>query len=483
MARVFYSIVTGLLMVPGLASLASAASAPQTVWSTTLKVPVYNTPQERDGQVYLTSTQSSGPNVFAIDGRTGKTLWSFPTQGSIAIPPTVGSTQVFVASDVGNTHFMRAIDAKTGALIWQYTRDQPPECMCSYQSTLTGGLLFAQTDGHSLYAFEPAGAAPSKRVWSFAGDGALLTKPVLADGVVVVGSTNRNLFGLDAKTGKTVWTATTGYAFTADPVVRDGVVVIGDQGGNIDGFDVKTGKSLWNFGASGAIDDAAVTEGRTAYVVSEDHNLYALDIKTGQTVWQYGMDDYAEFPPILMGRLVVVDNRAGQLIGLDAAKGSLVWQTDLDGTPFSPPIALGDEKAVVLKIGDHKIGAFDGGSGKAIWQYGTRAVVTLPIVIGDRGERRDERGEGLGFGLIKAGAGSRPGMKPALNDEMRRAGAEHRLYGRASTWIAYALSLSKHASPAQSKRSPYRSDGKLCAHSLAKPLWRIDDHNASIMSA
>jgi len=370
-------------LAPGLVGVAYAAPAPQTAWSTALKVPVYNTPQERDGQVYLTSIQSSGPNVFAIDSSTGKPLWTFATQGSIAIPPTVGPTQVFVASDVGNTHFMRAIDVKTGQLIWTYTRDQPPECMCSYQSTLTGGLLFAQTDGHSLYAFEPSGAVPSKRLWSFDGDGALLTKPVLADGVVVVGSSDRTVYGLDAKTGKTLWTGTTGYAFTADPVVDGNVVVIGDQGGNIDGFDLKTGKQLWSFGASGAIDDAAVTAGKTAYVVSEDHNLYALNITNGQTVWQYTMDDFAEQPPILLGHLVVVDNRAGQLIGLDAAKGSLVWQTDLDGTPFSPPVAWQDGKAVVLKIGDHKIGAFDIGSGKPMWEYGTEAVVTLPVVSGN----------------------------------------------------------------------------------------------------
>ena len=382
MSRLMQSLLMGSLIAPGLVTIAHAASAPQTVWSTTIKVPVYNTPQERDGQVYLTSTQSSGPNVFAIDGRTGKPLWSFPTQGSIAIPPTVGPTQVFVASDVGSMHFMRAIDAKTGALIWKYTRDQPPECMCSYQSTLSGGLLFAQTDGHSLYAFEPNGAAPSKRLWAFDGDGALLTKPVAANGVVVVGSSDRNIYGLDAKTGKTLWTSTTGYAFTAAPAVTGDVVVIGDQGGNIDGFDLKTGKQLWNFGASGAIDDAAVTAGNVAYAVSEDHNLYALNIRNGQTVWQYAMDDYAEHAPILLGHLVVVDNRAGQLIGLDAAKGTLVWQTNLDGTPFSPPVAWQDGKAVVLKIGDHRIGAFDASSGKPLWDYSTEAVVTLPIVSG-----------------------------------------------------------------------------------------------------
>ena len=384
MSRLTHALLTSLLIAPGVAGVAHAAPAPRTAWSIALKVPVYNTPQERDGQVYLTSTQASGPNVFAIDGATGKPLWSFQTKGSIAIPPTAGPTQVFVASDIGSTHLMRAIDARTGALIWSYTRDQPPECMCSYQSILANGLLFAQTDGHSLYAFAPSGAAPSRRLWAFDGDGALLTKPVSAGGVVVVGSSDRNLYGLDAKTGKMLWTATTGYAFTADPVIAGDVVVIGDEGGNIDGFDLKTGKTVWNFGASGAIDDAAVTAGSTAYVVSEDHNVYALDIRTGQTLWQHAMDDYAAYPPILVGHELVVDNRAGQLIALDAAHGSLVWQTDLDGTPFSAPIAWQGGKAVVLKIGDHDVGAFNTGSGKPVWTYRTEAVVTLPIVSDSR---------------------------------------------------------------------------------------------------
>lgn len=290
--------------------------------------------------------------------------------------------QVFVASDLGDTHFLRAIDAKTGGLIWEYTRNQPPQCMCSYQSTLAHGLLFVQTDDHNLYAFQPNGAAPSNRLWSFEGDGALLTRPVSADGVVVVGSSDRNVYGLDATTGKTLWSATTGYAFTASPVISGGLVIIGDQGGNIDGLDIRTGKSLWSFGAGGAIDDAAIIDGKTAYVVSEDRNIFALNTATGRVVWQYSMDDYAEHPAVIVGKLIVVDNRAGQLIGLDAARGSIAWKTDLNGTPFSAPGIWRNRSAVVVKIGDHAIGAFDSASGKTLWRYNSPAVVTLPKVDG-----------------------------------------------------------------------------------------------------
>ncbi len=374
-------LLAGLLVLGTTITNAHAAPAPRIIWSVNLDAPVYSPPQARNGSLFLTSIQPTGPNLFAVAEQSGKLLWSYATQGAISIPPTVGKTQIFVASDIGNTHFLRAIDAKTGFLIWQYTRHQPPECMCSQASILSGGMLFAQSDGHSLYAFLPSGAAPSKRLWQFPGNGAPLTSPVVAGGFVVFGSGDHNVYALDAKTGAVKWTGTTGYVFTATPAISDGVVVIGDQGGNIDGFDLNTGKSLWSDSA-GNVDVAAVIARGTAYVVTEDHSVYALNVTNGRQLWQYDMEDYAVFSPILAGQLVIVANRAGQLVALDAKTGKLVWQTDLNGTPFSQPEFWAAENAVVLKINDHAIGAFNAATGKALWLYNTPLVVTPPVVNG-----------------------------------------------------------------------------------------------------
>jgi len=387
--------IAAFCLTAGIASLAQAAPAPQIIWTASLHVPVYMDPQAADGKLYLTSMQATGPNVFAI-GADGKTLWSYNTQGAVGIPPTIGPAQVFVASDIGNTHYLRAINAKTGALIWQYTRDQPPQCMCSQASILSGGLLFAQSDGHSLYAFAPSGAAPSKRIWQFPGNGAPLTAPVVSDGIVVFGSGDHNVYALDAKTGNVRWTGTTGYVFTAAPLVADGMVVIGDQGGNIDGFNLHTGKNIWSV-AAGAIDNAAIAEGDTTYLVSEDHNVYALNIRTGAQLWQYTMDDYAQTAPILAGNLLLTANRAGQLIALNAATGALVWQSDLDGTPFSQPVFMPSENAVALKINDHTIAAFSAPTGKPLWRYTSPLVITDPVANDGNIEIATSNGQVIAF--------------------------------------------------------------------------------------
>jgi outer membrane protein assembly factor BamB len=387
-------LLAALVVVLAAVRLAYAASAPTTIWSTALNAPVYEPPQTRGGTLYLTSMQPSGPNLFAIDGQSGKVLWSFAAAGPITIPPTVGPAQVFVASDIGSTHFLRALDAKTGFLIWQYTRKNPPECMCSQASILTGGMLFAQSDGHSLYAFAPAGAAPARRLWQFPGSGAPLTTPVVAHNLVVFGSGDHDVYALDAETGAVRWTGTTGYVFTAAPAIAGNTVVIGDQGGNIDGFDLRSGKLLWS-NAAGTIDAAATIAGRFAYLVSEDHNIYAMTAATGAQAWQYTMDDYSLFTPLVADNLVIVANRAGQLVAVDAKSGKPAWTTDLAGTPFSPPAYFPAEHAITLKIGDRAIGTFDIATGKALWRYNSEQVITPPVVNGSAIDAVTSAGQAL----------------------------------------------------------------------------------------
>lgn len=347
------------------------------LWVTALKVPTYSDLKVANNKVYLTSTQPNGPNVFALSASTGKVDWKFATSGAIAIPPTVGPDQVFVASDTGKTHFMRALNAKTGDLVWQYTRNQPPECMCSHPSALDAGLLFAQTDGHSLYAFAPyAPNVPSRRIWQFAGDGAKLTPPTVAGGRVVFGSADHKLYALDAGTGKPSWVAATGYGFVAQPLVVDGLVIAGNRGGTLHAYDLKSGRSVWSFSTSGAIDTRPLADNGRLYLVSEDRTLSALDIHTGKLIWQKTLLDYSAFSPTIPDGRVIVADRAGDLVSFNARTGRQIWKTTLDGTPFSQPHAWHGE--IVLKVGDHEVAGYAVASGRALWRYRQSAVVTAP---------------------------------------------------------------------------------------------------------
>jgi outer membrane protein assembly factor BamB len=353
------------------------AKAPEIRWSSPVGHPVYATPRYRDGRVYLTTTQSQGPNVFALNATTGAIIWRYATAGAMTVSPTVSKSQVFVASDIGATHFMRALGAKDGALVWQYTRNQPPQCMCSHNATLGANLVFAQTDGHDLYAFAPMGNMPSRRLWQFKSDGARLTRPATAQGLVVFGSADDDLYGLDAATGARRWIAKTGYSFVAPPLVVNDRVIDGNRGGTVHAYALATGKSLWSFATNGPIKFAPIASGSRVYLVSEDRHVYALNAITGKLIWQHRMADVAMSPPVLQGKRLIVANRAGDAIALNAQTGALLWRVRLHGLPLSAPLLWG--KDVVFKVDDHMIVAISTMTGTMRWRYHTSAVLTKPI--------------------------------------------------------------------------------------------------------
>ncbi len=371
----FRNVLAVLMAVPGTA-LAGVSPAP-VEWTADLHQPIYSVPRVVGGTVYVDTAQSRGPNVFAI--QKGRILWRYATGGAVAMPLTVGGEQVFAASDVGNTHYMRAINARTGRLVWDYRRQQPPQCMCSHITHYEQNLLFAETDGHSLYAFHPVGSMPDHRIWRFAGDGARLTAPAVAGNTVVFGSADHRAYGLAAATGKLVWQQETGYAFVAEPAVWKGLVILGNRGGTVHAYAAATGKPVWSFSTTGPVDVPAIVWRDRVFVASGpgDRGIYALSAKTGKQLWHAQMADYTPWAPVLDGHTLVVASRDGDLTGFSVRTGKARWRTRLHGEPMSQPVLW--QQKIVLKIGDHRIGAYSASNGQPVWEYAARAVVTDPV--------------------------------------------------------------------------------------------------------
>ncbi len=363
-----------------IAPMVAAAATPtaRVRWTVNVGQPVYNTPRVRDGVVYLDTVQPSGPNVFAV--KHGKILWKFATGGAITTPVTLSGSQLFVASDIGPTHYMRALDTKSGQLIWDYTRDQPPECMCSHKTHYLQSVLIAQTDGHSFYAFRPDGTIPSRRVWVFRGDGARLTAPVIVGDIVLFGSADDCLYALNSETGKIRWRKKTGYSFTAPPTVIGNMMVAGNRGGNIYAFAVGTGKTIWTAATNGPIDTPPVVYRSKVFIAAGagDRGIYALSVSTGRQLWYHQMADYTNYAPVILDKTLIVASRDGNAVGIDPDNGQILWTTDLHGMPFSRPVV--DGNAVVIKVGDHRLVKIRAKTGRVLWSYHTASVITSPVV-------------------------------------------------------------------------------------------------------
>jgi eukaryotic-like serine/threonine-protein kinase len=65
--------------------------------------------------------------------------------------------------------------------------------------------------------------------WRFHTNGRVISSPAIVDGVVYFGSTDSNLFAVDAQSGKLKWKFETGSWSTSSPAVASGIVYFGSE--------------------------------------------------------------------------------------------------------------------------------------------------------------------------------------------------------------------------------------------------------------
>jgi outer membrane protein assembly factor BamB len=205
--------------------------------------------------------------------------------------------------------------------------------------------------------------------------------PVLAGGLVIVGSSDGYVLALDAHTGAARWKTTLtaqnhpttpggsgavvdGLVFVADdstayaldlatgakrwstpvtstnprPRVDDGVVYIGTSDGMV-GLDERTGAPVWHWRGpkGGASGFGPVADGVT-YTAGADGRLYAIDIRSATTLWSHQTISDAVGTAEIIGDTIYVGTMqaaatdpVGALYALDRATGSERWMFQSPG--------------------------------------------------------------------------------------------------------------------------------------------------------
>lgn len=216
-------------------------------------------PTARNGRVYLTES-GGGTTTYAFDGTTGALLWTQLTDAGSYGGAAVTDYGVYVAGPQENYVF----NPVTGQLLWSYLLGGDggggalpvvtegwafmPDGFGTYNghilNPLSGALLgsyvadcppaVTSTTGYFLQQGTLRGVklSNSQILWSFAGDGALTTSPIVVNNTVFIGSSNGNLYGLDATTGAQVWTKSLGAAIPGGATWGRGLPFSGLNAGN-----------------------------------------------------------------------------------------------------------------------------------------------------------------------------------------------------------------------------------------------------------
>jgi outer membrane protein assembly factor BamB len=186
---------------------------------------------------------NEGGGVFCLGASNGSVVWNVTVGGAVG-SPAFSNGYVYLGSTDGNVY---CLNASNGAKVWNYTTE--------YNSN---------GPSHGYH-------------W-----GNAVTDPAVAYGYVYVGSSDFDVYCLDASNGTQIWNYTTAAEVYAPPAVAGGCVLVGSYDGNVYCLNASSGFEIWSYpagvfspvNAAGSAGSPAVAGG-VIYVVGNGV-VYAL---------------------------------------------------------------------------------------------------------------------------------------------------------------------------------------------------------------
>jgi outer membrane protein assembly factor BamB len=178
---------------------------------------------------------------------------------------------------------------------------------------------FGSTDGH-LYALQVKGELASRTTsvaWKFKTGDYIWAAPAIENDILVVGSFDKKIYGLNALTGDKLWEYTTGANNIAAPVISGDVVCVGSLDSTFYALNIKTGQELWKYKAANWFWASAVIVNNLVFAPCLDNKVYAFDIKTGDKKAEYDLAGQVSSNPVVINGKVIV-----------ATKNKTLWLID-----------------------------------------------------------------------------------------------------------------------------------------------------------
>lgn len=293
---------------------------------------------------------SADGNLYAIDIKTGREQWRYKTAGPVHSSPALYDNTVFVGSMDG--HFY-AIDFKTGKQKWRLqTGGEKPlgdtsywgmkplgmyhedlwDCFISspiVDNIDAEGVVYFGSSDTNVYAVN---AKTGTIKWKFKTNGSVHASPTLYKGTIYIGGWDACLYAIDAKTGNEKWKFKTGVqpamtGIQASATVEDDIVYVGARDAHLYALNADKGTVLWKYDANGSwIVSSAVLKNDVLYVgTSDSYRLLALNARTGEEKYHFKTNGYVFGTPAVSGNSVYIGDFTGNFYSLDLASNGKRW--------------------------------------------------------------------------------------------------------------------------------------------------------------
>ncbi|MCK5608126.1 oligosaccharyl transferase, archaeosortase A system-associated [Candidatus Pacearchaeota archaeon] len=178
--------------------------------------------------------------------------------------------------------------------------------------------------------------------WKFEGLDHFIAKPTSIGDTIYITSYNGTAYALNASSGSVKWTSALKNKSWTPLVYADKVLVTGTRDDFINGLDFRSGEVVWKYKTGYFVDSTPVFLDGVVYVASYDGKIYALDSQNGNLIWK--SDQFAPIfaKPVIFNDKLFVGTWDGKFYKIDIATGETIAFSDLDEPIISSALILND---------------------------------------------------------------------------------------------------------------------------------------------
>lgn len=282
----------------------------------------------------------------------------------------------------GNSALTGVSKAKLGAdfsMQWQFETE---DAVKASPLVAEGRILVGSTD-MNMYCLDLNG----KEMWRFKTDNAIESPALILNGTVYFGNLDGALYALDLKTGRKKWMYMTDGQIMGAPnwgmSGKDTVILIGSYDFFLHCVSAKSGTKKWAYESDNYLNGAPSVENGYAYFGGCDGFLHKVNIQNGQASKKVEIATYVAASPVVENDMAFVGDYDGRFSAVDVLNDSVAWVYEHEDVhlPFIASAAL-SEKYILAASRDKHIYCFNKQNGKLQWRKNSGLRIDAsPIII------------------------------------------------------------------------------------------------------
>lgn len=278
--------------------------------------------------------------LYALNRHDGSERWAIDTGGVISSTLVIAEGRVIFLNGSGK---IMAVDAESGTESWsiatgkEHFRDWGQHLA---SALVVGERVYIGSSNGKIYGLLPT---TGEQVWSIDLGSPIHTTPFVVGGILYV-SSDRAVHAVDIATQQQLWSKT--FTMPTSPAVANGVLVVGSRQAYIYGLDSATGDERWKLynDTHWVTGGPVIHEGKVYIGGSDDKRYHSLELATGTVNWRVGMGANVFSTPAIVEDISYVSSgevyfdrpQTGLVRAIDN-KGAISWT--FTGKPhFSSPV-------------------------------------------------------------------------------------------------------------------------------------------------